>query len=356
MADDSDATGLFDNVYPGQPLVIPAQVWNAMLDAALANRYGDKQKPGELPRGRSPGIIRIRNDSGAAVDRFGVLGLNGPLFTATDNLAEFQRVGAFSGVTPVPGTHEGKFAILQEPLGIGAIGSAMVSGITPVQITVSGALAAFAEIAATSATLANGATGSARVLSDATGSGSPRWAIVRIGEGGTGSGLASPLTTKGDVWGYSTVDARIPHGIDGEVLTADSTRTLGLKWAPVISGGGSVIQSTGMAGSLPAGGGTAASLTLAASGNYVIIANVLVIGMSAVDSCVLRLQKHAGPVVLAAQDATLNPGVSPQTLGLASVSAIGGFNAGDVIDATITPNGGSSVGTLTGNLSAILIP
>ena len=45
------------------------------------------------------------------------------------------------------------------------------------------------------------------------------------------AGTTSPLTTKGDVWGYSTTDARIPVGADGTVLTADSNETLGVKWA-----------------------------------------------------------------------------------------------------------------------------
>ena len=50
-----------------------------------------------------------------------------------------------------------------------------------------------------------------------------------------GGGGSSPLTTKGDVYGYDTADARIPVGSDGQVLTADSTQTLGVKWA---AGGG----------------------------------------------------------------------------------------------------------------------
>jgi len=51
----------------------------------------------------------------------------------------------------------------------------------------------------------------------------------------TGGG-SSPLTTKGDVFGYSTVDARIPVGTNDHVLTADSAQTLGVKWAAGGSG------------------------------------------------------------------------------------------------------------------------
>jgi hypothetical protein len=48
--------------------------------------------------------------------------------------------------------------------------------------------------------------------------------------------LTSPLTTKGDLWGFSTVNARIPVGTDAFVLTADSTQTLGVKWSAPTSG------------------------------------------------------------------------------------------------------------------------
>lgn len=44
-------------------------------------------------------------------------------------------------------------------------------------------------------------------------------------------GGSSPLTTKGDLHGYDTADARIPVGSNGQVLTADSTQSLGVKWA-----------------------------------------------------------------------------------------------------------------------------
>src|SRR5690348_8691018 len=55
--------------------------------------------------------------------------------------------------------------------------------------------------------------------------------------GGAGS---SPLTTKGDLYGYDTSNARIPVGANGTVLTADSTQALGVKWGTV-SGTGDVV-------------------------------------------------------------------------------------------------------------------
>jgi hypothetical protein len=54
-------------------------------------------------------------------------------------------------------------------------------------------------------------------------------------------GGASPLTTKGDLYTFSTVDARLGVGANGTVLTADSAETTGLKWAAA-AGGGKVLQ------------------------------------------------------------------------------------------------------------------
>lgn len=57
------------------------------------------------------------------------------------------------------------------------------------------------------------------------------WDQVATGGGG------SPLTTKGDLYGFTTTDARIPIGTDGQVLTADSTAATGVSWQA--GGGGS---------------------------------------------------------------------------------------------------------------------
>lgn len=62
------------------------------------------------------------------------------------------------------------------------------------------------------------------------------------------AGTTSPLTTKGDVWTYSTTDARLGVGANGTVLTADSAETTGLKWAAVTSGGMTIIASGSLSG------------------------------------------------------------------------------------------------------------
>jgi len=51
-------------------------------------------------------------------------------------------------------------------------------------------------------------------------------------------GGGSPLTTKGDLYTFSTVDARLGVGANNTVLTADSAEATGLKWAAAASGSG----------------------------------------------------------------------------------------------------------------------
>jgi len=51
------------------------------------------------------------------------------------------------------------------------------------------------------------------------------------------------LTTAGDLHGYGVSNTRIPIGVNDTVLTADSTETLGLKWAA--AGGGGLLSVLG---------------------------------------------------------------------------------------------------------------
>ncbi len=91
-------------------------------------------------------------------------------------------------------------------------------------------------------------------------------------------GGGSPLTTKGDLYGFSTVDARIPIGANATVLTADSNEVLGLKWAAP-AGGGKVLQvvnvtnasNTTSASSTFADTGLSASITPSAASSKVLV-------------------------------------------------------------------------------------
>jgi hypothetical protein len=79
------------------------------------------------------------------------------------------------------------------------------------------------------------------------------------------AGGSSPTTTKGDLAGYSTASARIPVGADTQVLTADSSQVLGLKWAANPAGFANPMTTKGdvIAG---ATGGTATRLPVGSDG------------------------------------------------------------------------------------------
>lgn len=67
---------------------------------------------------------------------------------------------------------------------------------------------------------------------------------------GTPAGGSSPLTTKGDLYTYTTVDARKGVGADGLCLKANSAEATGLEWAACSAGGGGESPFIRLLGSL----------------------------------------------------------------------------------------------------------
>jgi hypothetical protein len=62
------------------------------------------------------------------------------------------------------------------------------------------------------------------------------------------AGAVSPLTTKGDLYTFSTSDARLGVGANGTTLVADSSEATGLKWAA--AGGGMTLISETVASAI----------------------------------------------------------------------------------------------------------
>lgn len=87
-------------------------------------------------------------------------------------------------------------------------------------------------------------------------------------------GVSSPLTTKGDLYTFSTVNARLPVGTDTYMLVADSTQVTGLKWVSPPTG--TVTSVTGTTNRITSTGGTTPSIDISAS--YVGQASITTIG------------------------------------------------------------------------------
>jgi hypothetical protein len=120
------------------------------------------------------------------------------------------------------------------PAGIGTVSSVGLTvpsflSVAGSPVTTSGTLAVTLATQAANLVFAGPTTGAAAA---------PTFRALVAADMPAGSG--SPLTTKGDIYAYSTTNDRFPvaGATNGWVLTVDSTATFGFKWAASSGGGG----------------------------------------------------------------------------------------------------------------------
>lgn len=67
----------------------------------------------------------------------------------------------------------------------------------------------------------------------------------KIKDGGKTIAQIAPLTAKGDIYGFTTVPARVPVGANGYALTANSAAASGFDWEPITATAQSVVFNPG---------------------------------------------------------------------------------------------------------------
>ncbi|AMV35255.1 hypothetical protein VN12_24230 [Pirellula sp. SH-Sr6A] len=126
----------FRKVQPGDPLRIPAEAWNALMDLSQFQR---NQRHNQLSdtegTSRQTSLAKVRNQTGVDLDRFSIVALGSPIVSPTDNLNEFKNQSNFQGLLPSANT-KSRFGILLEPLGENRIGTAVVSGCVIARVSV----------------------------------------------------------------------------------------------------------------------------------------------------------------------------------------------------------------------------
>jgi hypothetical protein len=126
----------FAHVQNGDPVSFVTETWNGFVDAA--NDYRAR-KIGNAADGpginRQGDIVKVRNETGDVIPRYGILGLDAPIILPVDSLTNAIQEPTFKGVVPAA-EHKNRFAIMIDALPDGQIGRGYVSGVCWVQVDI----------------------------------------------------------------------------------------------------------------------------------------------------------------------------------------------------------------------------
>ena len=182
----------------GDPLVIPANTYNAFIDAA--QDFRDRTKPRQkltqqsqrgmtLLPGSGAGVVLVRNDTPWDCWRYDILGIQDSLYlpqTLDEPEGNFVDRIVFIGTLPDPQIHStgSKFVILLEPIAVGGVGRAMLQGVCQTRMVHNDESHQFATIIpGYSPFMESAPIGNAQILWKEPGwpIGEVIWVIVRLG-------------------------------------------------------------------------------------------------------------------------------------------------------------------------------
>lgn len=122
-------------VRPGQRLEIPAETYNRFINAAIAHQALLEEAQAGFGY-RSPNVIFVKNNTGAVLARFAVVGLDDVVYNPAIDEDMFKNESVMSGITPAIADHLTAYGIMQEPVEVAALGKCLVAGFTVVKLAV----------------------------------------------------------------------------------------------------------------------------------------------------------------------------------------------------------------------------
>jgi hypothetical protein len=176
-------------IEPGQSLktALSATAWNRAQDAAdivLGARtsvVGGGATAGSVPYT----WCYAKNNTGVTVPRWGVLGIGGleiePSLTPGGATAQFEQMPVLSGNMPTEGAIGWTVAV--EPIVADSVGKVAVAGVVQCKVSITSETDNFAGSGDSVSELKTGTAGEGQILWKQSGTGSNKWALIRIGGG-----------------------------------------------------------------------------------------------------------------------------------------------------------------------------
>jgi hypothetical protein len=208
-------TNAYTKVASGDPLQIPADTYNGLVDVLSQSRRSGGFRNTQRNREAffpNRGVVLAFNDAAEPIKQYHAAMISGPLARPSGEDDEPGDDGARVNVTVPAGDYAaGRWGIALDGLPAGGNGPLCVAGITMAWIDLVDVAHTHVEVAVASSAdatiLQSGTSGSATILWIEGGVGGEsgaatgeQWALIRIGAGAGGGGDLTNGTVTGQVW------------------------------------------------------------------------------------------------------------------------------------------------------------